>query len=200
MGRAAINLLNETFDQLTVIERVYVPGSRAAHWRCECTCGNFVVVRSRALRTGHTTSCGCKRKVTAPQNQACRIVKLVALRTDLEAAIHRSYAEYRGTALEFGRAFTLALADFSELVQADCHYCGSPPSSGSTPRSKRRSKVLLNGIDRVNSALGYVRGNVVPSCKHCNRAKLDRTPEEFIEHCKRVVQHYESRQDVAQRA
>jgi 5-methylcytosine-specific restriction endonuclease McrA len=118
---------------------------------------------------------------------------MVASRTDQEMAINRMMTEYRGAAREFGRVFDLTTEEFSALVLADCHYCGTAPFSGFAPRSSRRRKVLLNGIDRVDSAKGYRRDNVVTCCKHCNKAKLDRTEEEFVEHCRRVVAHHERR-------
>lgn len=30
-------------------------------WHCKCKCGNYTIVDSRNLYSGHTTSCGCKR-------------------------------------------------------------------------------------------------------------------------------------------
>ncbi len=191
MGHAAIDLTGQTFDQLTVVERVFIEGRRNALWRCRCSCGGEAVVGSRALRTGHTTSCGCKRAVTTRENQNCRILKLVASKTDEEMAISRKFTEYRGASKQLGRVFELTLEEFSVLVRADCHYCGTPPFSGFQPRSRRRGKVLLNGVDRVDCKLGYVRSNVVPCCKHCNKAKLDRTEEEFVEHCLKVVLRHE---------
>jgi len=37
------------------------PGStqRCLFWLCECVCGTRIVARGTALRSGHTTSCGC---------------------------------------------------------------------------------------------------------------------------------------------
>lgn len=33
--------------------------------------------------------------------------------------------------------------------------------------------MLYQGIDRVNSKIGYTLGNVVPCCKKCNTVKSD---------------------------
>lgn len=57
-------LIDETgnrYGRLTVIERAYPRGHRAgAYWLCECDCGNHVIVPGGSLRSGGTTSCGCK--------------------------------------------------------------------------------------------------------------------------------------------
>lgn len=37
-----------------------------------------------------------------------------------------------------------------------------------------------NGLDRVDSNLGYVAGNVVPCCRWCNQAKSSRPVGEFL--------------------
>lgn len=57
------NLINKTFDRLTVISD---SGERSLNyqimWKCKCVCGNFVNIRTDALISGATKSCGCLRK------------------------------------------------------------------------------------------------------------------------------------------
>ena len=50
--------------------------------------------------------------------------------------------------------------------------------------------VYCNGIDRIDSSKGYVKGNVVTSCKYCNTAKNTMTQQEFKEWIVRVYEHY----------
>lgn len=56
------------FGMLTVIspERILVSHGRSkkSAVRCMCECGRGVVVRVNALRTGGSTSCGCKRVIS----------------------------------------------------------------------------------------------------------------------------------------
>lgn len=61
------NLKNQYFGRLKVIDQAETfwsdsGKSRMIRWNCECECKNKVVVNSRALRTGMTTSCGCYQK------------------------------------------------------------------------------------------------------------------------------------------
>lgn len=70
MGRPAINLTNQVFGLLRVLVRVKSK-SRGAHWRCQCQCGNLVIVSSSNLRSGITRACGCRRikhKESTPQS------------------------------------------------------------------------------------------------------------------------------------
>lgn len=50
------------FGKLTVIKITPERKNRQVVWECLCDCGNTVYVVGQALRTGHTTSCGCSRK------------------------------------------------------------------------------------------------------------------------------------------
>lgn len=50
---AFLDLRGQRFGKLTAVERI------GATWRCECECGNTVVLKTGALRSGHTRSCGC---------------------------------------------------------------------------------------------------------------------------------------------
>jgi hypothetical protein len=44
---------------------------------------------------------------------------------------------------------------------------------------KKFGKLIYNGIDRMNSTLGYTPVNTVPCCKVCNFTKGARSYEEF---------------------
>lgn len=68
-----IDLTGQVFGQLTVLERVKIPGEHESNWKCRCTCGNEVIVIAGNLKRGTSQSCGC----TAHQRQSAqRIVDL----------------------------------------------------------------------------------------------------------------------------
>jgi len=54
--------------------------------------------------------------------------------------------------------------EFNLLVEKDCYYCGEKGP---------------NGIDRVDNLKGYIKGNCVPCCKHCNYVKGDLSIKDF---------------------
>jgi len=60
-----LDLCGETIGRLTVIERgpelVEFKSNRST-WICRCACGQTTQVRTKHLRGGQTTSCGCFRR------------------------------------------------------------------------------------------------------------------------------------------
>lgn len=58
-----IDLTGQRFGRLTVTERAadYVSpkGHHKVQWRCQCDCGNEVIVRGSSMRGNITQSCGC---------------------------------------------------------------------------------------------------------------------------------------------
>lgn len=57
-----INLINQKFGKLTVIQRDGSDARGEAKWLCQCECGNQISVLGSNLRSGHTQSCGCERR------------------------------------------------------------------------------------------------------------------------------------------
>ncbi len=55
-----VDISGQTFGRLSVIERAGNARGRAL-WRCACSCGHTIVVRSDTLRLGRTRSCGCSK-------------------------------------------------------------------------------------------------------------------------------------------
>lgn len=56
----------KTFGKLAVISRAdnarCSDGKYRPTWLCKCDCGNTITVFGHSLRSGNTTSCGCKNK------------------------------------------------------------------------------------------------------------------------------------------
>ena len=60
-GRARLDLAGMRFGKLTALEPAANVGQSTA-WKCRCDCGNEVIVRTSALRSGKARSCGCLRE------------------------------------------------------------------------------------------------------------------------------------------
>jgi len=89
------------------------------------------------------------------------------------------YYSYKSRAKTRGKEWKLSYNVFKELWQKSCYYCGS--------------EIKTIGIDRVDNSKGYILNNIVPCCETCNKAKLCLSENDFIEHCKRIVKHHQSR-------
>lgn len=56
-----LNLLNQIFGELTVIDYAPNKSNGRTAWKCKCSCGNEIIVGTKELRNGDTKSCGCLR-------------------------------------------------------------------------------------------------------------------------------------------
>lgn len=63
-------MLGERHGRLLVVAREGTASDRKALWRCRCICGRECIVRSTALRSGHTQSCGCLQAEMASVSSA----------------------------------------------------------------------------------------------------------------------------------
>jgi hypothetical protein len=106
-------------------------------------------------------------------------------RENQEKLIRSLYLTYQSKgAKQRGLCFSISFEEFSELIRRPCHYCGRS-NLGSYTRHDWGT-LCHNGIDRINPDKGYEIGNVLPCCKHCNRAKRDMEYSEFRKWIKMV--------------
>jgi hypothetical protein len=59
MHETSLDLIGSKFARLTVIGKVYTGRNNWLKWKCICDCGNIVEVKTDALKSGKTKSCGC---------------------------------------------------------------------------------------------------------------------------------------------
>jgi len=83
------------------------------------------------------------------------------------------YGTYIAGAKSRGLAFRLSFTAFMSFWQKSCSYCGT--------------EISTIGLDRINNNRGYYKDNVTPCCTKCNIAKGNRTPDEYVSHCKSVA-------------
>lgn len=101
------------------------------------------------------------------------------------------FYKYKGSAKFHNRVFTLSFELFGKLTRQNCYYCNTPPSQSFTKKTFFGS-YIYNGIDRIDSNIGYIPSNCVPCCKTCNYMKLGLSIKEFIDHTRRILLHLEN--------
>jgi len=59
----------DRFGRLVLLEKAETDAHYNVKWRCRCDCGRKTLVYRQHLRSGRSTSCGCRRsEVTAARN------------------------------------------------------------------------------------------------------------------------------------
>lgn len=185
MGGKVKDLAGQKFGDLTVIQfigiRAAASGHTHAEWLCFCDCGNTRTALAYALKNGMAKRCvSCKVKTRKVRP---------ALAGD-EAAFRVILSKYKNAAKSRGLDFSLSVLEFRTLITQNCWYCGVAPRQVAKTKfrmgAQAKGTFTYNGIDRVDSNLGYLTGNVVPSCIECNRAKMDLPAKAFTAWARRL--------------
>ncbi len=151
---------------------------------CKCNCGNLTMPKKYLVLRGLVKSCGCFNKI---KNR----------RDGTESAWGQWFRYLKQAARTRNIYFYLTDEYIKNICTQNCSYCGVSPKkwegskknylSGCANKKTKtpdlifaESKVLfLNGIDRIDSSLGYIVDNTQPCCTSCNLAKLNRSDKDF---------------------
>lgn len=91
------------------------------------------------------------------------------------ALLENRFKECKRNARRRGYDFGLSFEKFDECTQQSCYLCGGFADNKS-----------YNGIDRIDSNLGYLSINVRPCCWKCNNMKSDYSLEDFLSHIGKI--------------
>lgn len=67
------DLTGQRFGRLIAKQEVR-KNDKEIHWLCECDCGNDIIVVSKSLKSGNTTSCGCYKKEQTSKNLSLNLL------------------------------------------------------------------------------------------------------------------------------
>lgn len=90
---------------------------------------------------------------------------------------YKSYAKYKSSVTRDGKEFVLSQEEYELLRKGKCTYCKRPSTD-----------THHNGIDRINSEMGYTIENCIPCCHDCNISKGKMSPEAFVEQNKKIAE------------
>lgn len=103
--------------------------------------------------------------------------------------LKRRFREYKRSAKRRGKPFYLSYEEFKKIIFKSCTYCGDTPERG-TRKEPGSKLVAINGIDRVDSNIGYQIKNCVPACSVCNYMKGTLSKEDFIDKVKEIHEFF----------
>ena len=147
---------------------------------CVCDCGTVRKLGSGSLNERYPSrSCGCLRSEN---------VSKATRKSYGESAFNHLYLYYKNNSKKKNRKFLLSKDDFKYLTQGHCYYCGIE-SKQIIKETTGYGEYIYNGIDRVDSSVGYVLGNVMPCCSVCNIAKHDMGEQEFLLWIRKVFEY-----------
>lgn len=142
-----IDLVGRTFGRLTVVKRSGTDRYGKAQWECQCACGNIKTVNGNNLRSGGTTSCGCRSKeqmknlkLTHGKHYTSEYSIWAGIVKRCTNSKCKNFKNYGGRGITMYPGWMASFQDFYD-------YVGPRPS-------------VEHSIERIDNNLGYIPGNI----------------------------------------
>lgn len=185
---------------------------------CCRDCGNKITQKSALYGQGRCKPCGyinqkvnsiqphcidCGKNLSNYQAKRCRScqTKFMWLNKDLIsygnrrkekyiASFNRVYNNFIRSAKKRNHSFNLTREEVKFLFMQKCNYCGQEPSQYYSSHGKICNGIFkFNGIDRINSNIGYTKENSISCCKWCNWAKNSLSVQDFLNHITKIYNY-----------
>jgi hypothetical protein len=163
-----LNLKNRKFGRLIVLRRLRNSRDNRVVWKCLCDCGKTVSVRSHALTTNNTNSCGCFRRDQVSKAKTTH----GHTRYGHWTTEYRLWSAAKFRAIKQKVKFAINLSHVT--IPEVCPLLGIKIKIG-----VKKWTANSPSIDRINPSLGYVPGNVWVISHHANTIKNDASLKEL---------------------
>jgi hypothetical protein len=175
------NLVNREFGFLKVLsfDRRTKYGN---HWLCECRCGTKRTLSSNSLKTGNTKSCGRCKAFVGSANKNWKGYG--------EISRHFFRQIYHNAAMR-KIEFQLSIEHIWDLFlkqNRKCVFTNVELIFAKSYKTNER-KMQTASLDRIDSSLGYLEGNVQWVHKDINMMKRGILNEDFIRLCSLVASY-----------
>ena len=170
-------LIGRRFGQLLVTGFAGYAKGHKTIWLCKCDCGNEKIVRNDCLVKGTTKSCGCLLKLVGAKHKSWKGHGEISL-SHWNKIIREAELRNLQVSITIEDAWKLFLKQSRK-----CALSGKEIDFGKFKDDPNRTASL----DRIDSSLGYAKGNVQWVSKEINIAKQTMSQDEFIEMCRTVA-------------
>lgn len=166
----------DVFGKLTVILEPYLKmqgKTRRFFTEVQCTCGNKQIVSCSKLRCADYKQCSdCSFKARSEKAVQVSQFEQIFRRLVLERCKKHNIE------------VTITVNDYENLSKQNCFYCNDAPKKVNRFANRKyvnTEDLYVNGVDRLDSKIGYIFENCVPCCTSCNYAKHTLTYDEFMD-------------------
>jgi hypothetical protein len=184
--------VGDKFYYLEVISQpfyeTYPSGRKRKKVLCKCVCGNTKSFLCESFtcknELDRAKSCGCTKTFVNGIN--------AQKRRKPESVYRYIYEKYQYSAKTRNIDFNLSKEEHLEIIKQNCYYCGSEPELKQPHKGKGKYvgvPVPYNGIDRIDSNVGYEVDNCVSCCTKCNYMKSDMNVSLFKEHILKIANY-----------
>lgn len=184
--------VGDKFYYLEVISQpfyeTYPSGRKRKKVLCKCVCGNTKSFLCESFicknELDRAKSCGCTKTFVNGIN--------AQKRRKPESVYRYVYEQYQSSAKTRNIDFNLSKEEHLKIIKQNCYYCGSEPELKQPHRGKGKYvgvPVPYNGIDRIDSNVGYEIDNCVSCCTKCNYMKSDMDVSQFREHILKIANY-----------
>lgn len=179
-GKNCINMTGQKLKNgVEILERVQsdkelsTSRSKLAKWKCKCPCGKIFESVGADIRTNRIKTCGCRISIKTKRNwqggkfvskKYWQVLNNNASQRKLVVSVNIDYLDL----LLEKQNFKCALSDVDLIFNSS-------------------SLLHTASLDRIDSSIGYIEGNVQWVHKHINFMKKDYKNEYFIELCRKVA-------------
>lgn len=172
------DLTGINFGKLTPIQLLDERKNNNRYWLCKCECGNIKEIRAAHLLKGYSKSCGCSWHNKNKNNFNWKGYEDIPM--DFFNSIKRG-AESRN--IEFNITIEYLWEVFIKQNK-QCALSGVNLYFSDIRKNKNKKRTV--SVDRINSSVGYIEGNIQWVHKTVNIMKNKLSNEEFIDFCKKI--------------
>lgn len=170
------NVIGKTINTYKVLEFSHKKNT-LNFYKCECVkCKNISIVNRTLIEN----------------NKSCKFCRKHGSEATEQAQINFIVDQYKRGAKQRNLEYDLTEEQFKTLISNNCYYCNSEPKPKKYRNSKTKTKTIsYNGIDRINSNIGYNLVNCVSCCEMCNRMKMAYSQKDFLDQVKKIYNNFE---------
>lgn len=171
--RKSVNITNKQYNNLIALKYSYT--NKVEYWEFKCIlCDNIKIIRKPDVTRGRIKSCGCQKNVGKNNGNWY----------GFEEINGRTVGHYMKAAKKRNIEFNITIEELWDVYlkqDKKCPYTGVELIL--TPDSTHKRTPCNSSLDRINSELGYVVGNVQWVLKKINAMKHVMSHSEFIDTC-----------------
>lgn len=182
------DLTGRRFNRLVATIPLYLY-RREWVWECKCDCGKMTKVRISKLKNGLTKSCGCFKNENLDHKEGKEARNWKGYK-DISMSF---YSRMRASADQRSIPFRVSpeyLWKLFKLQKEKCAYTGKILKMPINVRQLRgENNEDVASLDRKDSSMGYIPGNVQWVCKRVNYMKHTMNDKYFESWIKAIYEH-----------